>query len=149
MKPDEISSRLIENNSSRVLAGSVEVRNSNDRTILHAVAERVLPKRAQVEDIELGGGIIPNKHWLQLALTKLELSKGDAYFCPMYPHSEFCDPEKEQDSHNVSTELRERNFKTWSTDHISHCKNCGQCFEVHGKSGWHVSWWKWSELEVP
>ncbi|MEZ8016154.1 MAG: hypothetical protein QMC66_10900 [Ascidiaceihabitans sp.] len=149
MKPDEISSSLLENDSFRVLAGCIEVRNSNGRTILRAGAARVLPKRAQVEDIELDGGIIPNKHWLQLALTKLALSKGDTCFCAMYPHSEFYDPEKEQDSHNVSTELKERNLKTWSTKHISHCKSCGQCLEVHGEGGWHVPWWKWSELDVP
>ena len=92
MTPDHISSSLLENGSSRVLAGCVEVRNSNDRTILRAVAERVLPKRAQVEDIELDGGIIPNKHWLQSALTRLEISKSDTCFCAMYPHSEFYDP---------------------------------------------------------
>ena len=149
MTPDQISSSLLKNDSSRVLAGCVEVRNSNDRTILRPVAERVLPKRAQVEDIELDGGIIPNKHWLQSALTRLEISKSDTCFCAMYPHSEFYALEKKQASHNLSTELKERILKTWSTDHISHCKNCGQCFEVHRESGWHVSWRKWSELEIP
>jgi|GEM_PF-1789722 len=143
MRADEISRNLLTSDSQKVLAGCFEIKNTNDRATLRRVAGEILSKRGQVEAVELGGSLIPNDHWLQLALMKLELSQGETCFCTLYAHSDFYDPVKERDANNISVENFTTNRKTWSTSCICKCNQCGQRFDVHGEGGWHLPWWKW------
>lgn len=149
MRVNEVSRNLLAKDSSRVRDGCFDIRSSNDRAALRGVAEQILSKREQIEEVELGGRLISNDHWLQLALAKLELSMGDTCFCTLYTQSEFYNPNNEKDANKISIEGFTENPKTWSTDSICRCNECGQRFDVHGEGGWHVPWWKWSLAPLP
>ena len=145
MNDNEISSNLLSKDSTQILAGCFAIKKNNNKIVLQNIAEKILPKRAQIAVTELSGGLIPNKHWLDLAFIKLEISNDERCLCNQYLYSEFYDPEQEQSNNNVSIDQFIDNTKTWSSDRICRCLECGQMFEVHGETSWHVPWWKWSQ----
>ena len=114
-----------------------------DRVGIALAADRVLHRKDQLSDKNLGGAVIPNSTWRDLALTKLKLSEGKTCFCVLYPENRFFDPEKEQDrGHVFISELeiyREEQF----TRYHCKCQKCRNSFTTDEIPGWHVPQWEW------
>jgi len=145
MNADEIIFNMLTKDSSKILSGCSAIKNLSSISVLQTVAREILPKKALIVKVKLGGGIILNKHWLELAFIKLEISMDQRCLCAQYLHSQFYDPVREQDYDNIIIDTFSENKETWSSDRICRCLKCGQIFQVHGEGGWHVPWWKWSQ----
>ena len=148
MNIDEISECLLGNDETKIRDGSHAIRRLNDRAALRVLAGQILPKRAQLEDLDLGGHFFPNLHFVQVAIAKLEFSLGDQCFCELYSLCEFYNPDEEQSADNISIDKGTSDAATWSTDYVCRCESCGQRFEVHGNAGWHRPWWHWVAADL-
>lgn len=120
------------------------IREMTDRADLRALAAVVLPQRARLSRGDLGGAVVPNSHWRELAFAKLELAVGDACFCNLYARSEYFDPEKEHALGKVLVVHTTDNAARQASDYHCRCTSCAQEFDVQGETGWHLPWWKWT-----
>ena len=110
---------------------------------LQGVAAEILPNLAGRKDMDFGGGIIPNRHWFDTAVAKLEISNSKRCLCDILKESEFFDPQKVQEQGQTTILQQSHDAKTWSSKYRCSCNACGRTFDVSGEAGWHVPWWKW------
>ncbi|MBI1494695.1 hypothetical protein [Halocynthiibacter styelae] len=143
MDLNDVTTKLLSEDSHEIYTGCWEVLRLHDRDALRLIAASVLPKKARIQMHDLGGALRSNSEVLEQAFRKLEISTGSKCLCTAYFGSTRYDPKKEADCGIVSIEHEKFEENTWSTHFDCLCLRCNRKFYVTGEEAGHVPYWTW------
>ena len=137
---------FLSGDSYRVWSATWETIRSRDSEQLDAVLAALPEIRRATADLDLGGGIIPNRDSLKHAFAKLANYRKGACWCANYPHNLRYDPEKEQRAGHVR--ILEASEPPWSRTFRCACSVCGTVFAIQ-EGEHHATWWSWKRSRTP
>ena len=128
----------------RIRTASFRILRSWDRQDLLALADLILPNLRARPAIDLGGAIIPNSHWVDLAAEKLRLARTDGCLCRIVGHSQHLDPKRLEGEGAVVILRQWSDPVDWADFVDCRCAVCQTPYDVRIELGWHVPWYQWT-----
>ena len=140
---------LLSQDPQRIWYASCEVIHlGQERTRILPLVPHLAEIRQAAEHIVLGGGLAPNRRFVDLALQTIQFHR-DSEACPccLYPLPQgdcVFDPREEAERGRVRI-LDCTVNEHYTGDYPVQCARCGRLFQVTQEWG-HFVWWRWTPL---
>lgn len=131
---------LLSRDAVRIWQAAWHVIRSRDAQLLDALRDALPEIRGATADVELGGGIRPNREALEHAFGKIEGFRAWACWCDDYPRLLQHDPSREESLGHVV--ILHRDVSGWPGEYRCECRVCGRRFDVE-EGEHHALWWRW------
>ena len=140
---------LLSQDSERIWYASCEIIHlGQERTRILPFVPHLAEIRQAAEYIALGGGLAPNRRFVDLALQTIQFHR-DSEACPccLYPLPQgdcIFDPREEAERGYVCI-LDCTADEHYTGDCLVQCTRCGKLFQITQEWG-HFVWWRWTPV---
>lgn len=120
--------------------------NDDVLTFLAPYAQRI---KAATENVDLGGGVVPNHRYLAQALRRLKALDDGNCLCTVLVGYAFASPGVESRGGLIDIIKINPQLPSHSDEHLCRCRRCGQHYLVREEAGWHMPSYQWLPYSPP
>lgn len=138
---------LVSRDVSRILSAAGRLLHEWNGAALNDLAAHLPVIRQQLQGLEFGGLLFPNKEHVNRALKRIEHAHGrKGCLCALYAGYLMYNPKREEQDGRVRITASVYVQEPWVDHYLCECMACGARFRVTERES-HYFWWDWTCIE--